>query len=62
MTEKEIREVCRERNIKITRVGSTWRLSGAGVSLLVSNLTWISERDLQSVHKHPLRRAEVDRE
>lgn len=51
MTEREVYALAAERGVSIERAGAGWRLSGPGVSVLVSDLRYVSQRDLQPAGK-----------
>lgn len=49
MREALLRTLCQQRGITITSTGRAYRLTGRGVSLLVTDLCLLSERDLEPV-------------
>jgi len=44
---EEIRRLCAERMIAITRYGSAWRIHGQGVDLVAVDLAWVQPSDLR---------------
>jgi len=58
--ESEIRQICAERGITITRVGVAWRLSGPGVSLVTADLGIVLPHELSPVKQPDHARARGD--
>lgn len=54
MTLEHLQRVCTQRGIRIARAGAGYRLTGAGVSLLIADLRQVTDFDLEPV---PLGRA-----
>lgn len=47
MTPERLRRVCAQRGIRIEKNGAAFRLTGPGVSLLVSDLRFLHDADLE---------------
>ena len=47
MNERQVRELCAERRIRIEAKGQSFRLRGPGVDFSVVQLSQIAERDLE---------------
>lgn len=45
----DARKLCQERKLTIRPYGRAWWIVGNNVSLIVSDLAWINERDLEPV-------------
>lgn len=43
------RALCAKRNLSIRPYGHAWWISGVGVSFIVCDLAWVTERDLEPV-------------
>ncbi len=50
MTESQIREECARRGLALERVGNTWRITGAGVRVVVAHLRHVHPLDLEPRH------------
>lgn len=47
---KQVRQLCKDRNLTITPYGKGWYIRGFGVSIVCSDLAYVEARALEPLH------------